>query len=73
MVEKAREQFEQLYQTELILPDGLKSEYKIVSCLKYKDQKQVYLLCRKGTGKRTVLKYGAGMYREILREIPPIP
>jgi len=68
MIEKAREQFEQLYQTELILPDGLKSEYEIVSCLKYKEQKQVYLLCRKGTGKRTILKYGAGMYRDILRE-----
>lgn len=68
MIEKAREQFEQLYQTELILPDGLKSEYEIVSCLKYKEQKQVYLLCRKGTGKRTILKYGAGKYRDILRE-----
>lgn len=68
MIEKAREQFEQLYQTELILPDGLKAEYKIVSCLKYKDQKQVYLLCRKGTGTRTILKYGTGMYQDILRE-----
>ena len=68
MIEKAREQFAQLYQTELILPDGLKPEYEIVSCLKYKEQKQVYLLCRKGTGTRTILKYGTGMYQDILRE-----
>ena len=68
MIEKAREQFEQLYQTELILPDGLKSEYEIVSCLKYKEQKQVYLLCRKGNKEKIILKYGMGMYRDSLRE-----
>ncbi len=68
MIEKAREQFEQLYQTELILPDGLKPEYEIVSCLKYKEQKQVYLMCRKGNKEKIILKYGMGMYRDSLRE-----
>lgn len=68
MIEKVREQFEQLYQIELDLPEGLQPEYEIVSCLKYKEQKQVYLLRHKMTGKKAILKYGLGMYCNILRE-----
>ncbi len=68
MLEKAREQFEKLYQQDFILPDALKTEYEVLSCVKYTEQKQVYLLFRKSTGTKVVLKRGDGMYREILRE-----
>jgi len=68
MIEKAREQFEKLYQQDFVLPDALKTEYEVLSCIKYTEQKQLYLLFHKGTGTKVVLKHGSGMYRDILRE-----
>lgn len=68
MLEKAREQFEKLYQQDFVLPDALKTEYEVLSCIKYTEQKQLYLLLHKSTGTKVVLKHGCGMYRDILRE-----
>ena len=68
MPEKAREQFEKLYQQDFVLPDALKTEYEVLSCIKYTEQKQLYLLFQQSTGTKVVLKHGCGMYRDILRE-----
>lgn len=68
MLEKAKEQFEKLYQQEFELPDVLGQEYELLSCIKYAEQKRLYLLLQKNSGKKAVLKCGFGMYREILKE-----
>lgn len=68
MIKKAMEQFQQLYHQELMLPDKLANEYETVSCIKHTGQKQIYLLLRKNTGTKVVLKCGREMYRDILRE-----
>lgn len=68
MIEKVREQFDKMYQTKLQLPEKLEKEYEVISCLKHTEQKQVYLLRQKATGKKVVLKCGLGMYQVILKE-----
>lgn len=68
MFEKTKEQFEKLYQSEFELPETLGQEYELLSCMKYTEQKRLYLLLQKNSGKKAVLKCGFGMYREILRE-----
>jgi len=68
MMEKVKEQFQQLYQTEVVLSERLEDEYEVLSCLKYIEQKQVYVLLQKSTERKAVLKCGFGIYREILRE-----
>lgn len=67
-MEKIREQFEKLYQVDVVLPEYLGREYEVLSCLKHAEQKQVYVLLQKSTERKAVLKCGFGMYREILRE-----
>ena len=67
-MDKIREQFEQLYQVDVVLPERIEQEYEVLSCLKHAEQKQVYILRQKQTGKKAVLKCGFGMYLEILRE-----
>lgn len=68
MIEKVKEQFEKLYQTELDLPENIQKEYDVLSCLKHTEQKQVYVLLQKTTGTKAVLKCGLGLYRTILKE-----
>ena len=68
MLDKTREKFEKLYQPEFNLPETLRQEYELLSCIKYTEQKQIYLLLQKNSGTKAVLKCGFGMYREILRE-----
>ena len=68
MLEKVKEQFEKLYHPELDLPENLQKEYEVMSCLKHTEQKQVYMLLQKTTGKKAVLKCGFGVYRTILKE-----
>jgi len=68
MIEKVKEQFEKLYRTDVVLPERIQKEYEVLSCVKHTEQKQVYVLRQKQTGRKSVLKCGFGMYREILRE-----
>ena len=39
MINKVKEQFQQLYQTEVVLTKHLEDEYEVLSCLKYTEQK----------------------------------
>ena len=68
MLEQVKEQFNKMYQTELVLPDQLNQEYEVISCIKYTEQKQVYIVREKTTGKQAVLKCGYGLYGRILAE-----
>ena len=68
MLKKTKELFEELYQPDLELPESLKEEYELLSCMKYTEQKQVYLLRKAVTGELAVLKCGFGMYRRVLKE-----
>lgn len=68
MIEKVKEQFEQLYRVDVVLPEQLGREYDVISCLRHAEQKQIYLLLQKKSGKKAVLKCGQGIYREILKE-----
>jgi len=51
MFEKTKEQFEKLYQPEFELPETLAQEYELLSCMKYTEQKRLYLLLQKNSGK----------------------
>jgi len=68
MIEQVREQFNKLYHNDFELPDMLQQEYELLSCIKHTEQKQIYLLLQKNTGKKAVLKCGSGIYRDILKE-----
>lgn len=68
MQDKVKEQFEQLYQSKVVLPEALEKMYEVLSCIKHTDQKQVYIVLHKETGKKTVLKCGNGLYQRILTE-----
>lgn len=53
------EEFEKIYENDNVLPERLAGEYTIVSCLKYTDERRVYIISDKA-GKKYILKVGEG-------------
>ena len=53
------EEFRKTYRNEFSLPEKLAGTYSIVSCLKYSDERQIYVL-KDRDGKKFFLKTGNG-------------
>ncbi len=53
------EEFEKLYKNDCKLPEKISEAYSIFSCLKYSDERQVYIV-KDPEGKSFVLKIGSG-------------
>lgn len=53
------EEFEKIYENDTVLPERLAGEYTIVSCLKYTEERRVYIISDKA-GKKYILKVGEG-------------
>lgn len=59
--------FNEKYNASYALPEKITLEYEVVSCLKYTEERQVYLITEKDTKQRLILKCGTGKSGELLR------
>ncbi|MBQ7834810.1 MAG: protein kinase [Ruminiclostridium sp.] len=58
--------FNEKYSSSHTLPDKITLKYNIVSCLKYTEERHVYLITEKETGRKLILKCGTGKSGELL-------
>ncbi|MCM1209566.1 MAG: protein kinase, partial [Ruminococcus sp.] len=65
-IDEAKRMMEQLYQTDE-LPEKLRQDYKMMSCLRFGDSRQVYLLEQKDTKHKFILKCESGKNAGILK------
>lgn len=66
MSENLRELFDKEYTADEV-PERIRREYEVASCLKFTEERQVYLLRRKSTAERYILKCGSGKGGDFLR------
>ncbi len=59
--------FSEQYEAPTFLHEKITAEYKILSCLKHTDERQVYLLSRLCDNNKFILKCGTGINGELLR------
>ena len=50
------------------LPEGLKQDYNMLSCLKYTDHKRIYLIEDKTAENKYILKCADGVYAPLLEK-----
>ncbi len=55
------------YEAPVFLHEKISENYKILSCLKHTEERQVYLLCRLSDNENFILKCGTGMNGELLK------
>ena len=59
--------FSEQYEAPTFLHEKISAEYKILSCLKHTDERQVYLLSRLSDNNKFILKCGTGINGELLK------
>ncbi|MCM1287998.1 MAG: protein kinase [Clostridium sp.] len=65
-IDEAKRMMEKLYQTDE-LPEKLRQDYKMMSCLRFGESRQVYLLEQKDTKHKLILKCESGKNADILK------